>query len=430
MNLTQTRYPPLRFDFDHSKEISQSELVLLMLCTTRGLCKVVGLDRPGTDELETLATNAFASIDRDHSGEISLQEFSEWALREPGLLLYLKRFAATRLIFENQVQYDALLQQICNSFVQFAVQIEQRDAHQGLPFHHHHQQLACSTGTCKEVIKRHCPHTQEREVEYLVQAMQTTMEKRRSMAADELTNPLSPSLHCHSMDAGGGDGDALLPQLISMDVFCLIAASYVAFIVADEDQEHLLNLDELKVLLWLIRGKEPTPSIVDSYMKSLDRDHNGALSALEWVTFAVENDARTGTLSFTTQIHLLFTHADRNGDAMLTLHELCQGLKPILLQNLVVAEEMGPSPVTHHPEAICKNRRVASLALEKQLKEHADAINSLIAGLANELMEALDKNQSHRIEWYEFRQQVDYLERRVHEMKSYIKDFVLTQHAS
>ena len=212
------------------------------------------------------------------------------------------------------------------------------------------------------------------------------------------------------MDAGGGDGDALLPQLISMDVFCLIAASYVAFIVADEDQEHLLNLDELKVLLWLIRGKEPTPSIVDSYMKSLDRDHNGVLSALEWVTFAVENDARTGTLSFTTQIHLLFTHADRNGDAMLTLHELCQGLKPILLQNLVVADEMGP--------------------LEKQLKEHADAINSLIAGLANELMEALDKNQSHRIEWYEFRQQVDYLERRVHEMKSYIKDFVLTQHAS
>ncbi|KAF4144086.1 hypothetical protein GN958_ATG06726 [Phytophthora infestans] len=42
------------FDFDHSKMISQDELVLLMLCTTRGLCKVVGKPRPATDSLEAL----------------------------------------------------------------------------------------------------------------------------------------------------------------------------------------------------------------------------------------------------------------------------------------------------------------------------------------------------------------------------------------
>ncbi|DAZ95200.1 TPA: hypothetical protein N0F65_013045, partial [Lagenidium giganteum] len=74
------------FDFDHSKEISNHELVLLMICSTRGLCKVVGLDRPSTFELEAMAVDAFATIDRDHNGQISLREFSDWALKEPNLI--------------------------------------------------------------------------------------------------------------------------------------------------------------------------------------------------------------------------------------------------------------------------------------------------------------------------------------------------------
>lgn len=422
-----------RFDFDHSQEISQHELVLLMLCTTRGLCKVVGLDRPGTEELEELATAAFVSIDRDHSGEISLKEFSDWALREPNLLLYLKRFAATRLIYENQLQYDTLLKQICSSFVQFAIQVGAQDpstsdnGSSSLPQH----QLACSAGTCKEVIKLHCPSTEEREVNYLVRAMQDTMKKRGlhnfSIEAKESHSGVTPEAQTQA-DALGFDG-ALLPQMVSMEVFCLISASYVAFIVADEDKEHLLNLQELLILLWLIRGKEPSPLIVDSYMKSLDRDQNGVLSALEWVTFAIENDARTGSLTFTTQIQLLFADADRNGDAMLSLQELCAGLKPIILQSLV-GEELSISQQTGDEESVVDltktiNAKAATLALEKKLREHSEPITSLIAGLANELMQALDKNQSHRIEWYEFRSQLDYLEDRVRQMKSYIKDFVL-----
>lgn len=443
-----------RFDFDHSQEISEHELVLLMLCTTRGLCKVVGLDRPGTEELEELATAAFVSIDRDHSGEISLKEFSDWALKEPNLLLYLKRFAATRLIYENQLQYDTLLKQICSSFVQFAIQVQQATGAQNTGTSNYdsspQHQLACSAGTCKEVIKLHCPSTEEREVNYLVCAMQETMKKRglssssSSMSDSKELMPgaqQTPVVQIEtSFDALVLDG-SLLPQMVSMEVFCLISASYVAFIVADEDKEHLLNLQELSILLWLIRGKEPSPQIVDSYMKSLDRDQNGVLSALEWVTFAIENDARTGRLTFTTQIQLLFTEADRNGDAMLSLQELCAGLKPIILQSLV-AEELAFSRQQQQQQSQPTidgggGEPVASVlvtetmvnakveALEKKLREHAEPIASLITGLANELMQALDKNQSHRIEWYEFRSQLDYLEDRVQQMKSYIKDFVL-----
>ncbi|EEY62917.1 EF hand containing protein, putative [Phytophthora infestans T30-4] len=91
------------FDFDHSKMISKDELVLLMLCTTRGLCKVVGKPRPATDSLEVLATDAFSRIDRDQNGRISLDELSEWIVHERTVMTYLAKFANTRVIYENQV---------------------------------------------------------------------------------------------------------------------------------------------------------------------------------------------------------------------------------------------------------------------------------------------------------------------------------------
>ncbi|TYZ67774.1 hypothetical protein PybrP1_001204 [[Pythium] brassicae (nom. inval.)] len=391
------------FDFDHSQEISQHELVLLMLCTTRGLCKVIGLDRPGTEDLEALATSAFVSIDRDQSGAISLPEFADWALQEPSLMVYLKRFASTRLIYEDQLAYDALLQHMCSSFVQFAVQAE-RDAQ-----HRQQRQLACSAGTCRDVITRHCPSTTAPEADYLVRAMQETMER---------TAP--------SIGVGPGADDAGLPHMVTLEVFCLVCAPYAAFVVADDDKQHVLSLQELLVLLWLLRGKEPSAPVVDSYMRSLDRDRSGALSALEWVSYAVESDARTGgSLSFATQVQLLFTSADRNGDAVLSLHELGAGLKPIVLQALV-ADEMARVASAHkNQDASASASAVAVLALEKQLAEHSETIAGLLAGLANELMLALDQDASHRIEWVEFRPQLDFLETRVRETTAFIRDFVL-----
>jgi hypothetical protein len=76
-----------------------------MICTSRGLCKMIGLVRPETPILEILARAAFEVIDRDKSGMISLKEFSDWALNEPSIMKYIQTFATTRLIYENQLQY-------------------------------------------------------------------------------------------------------------------------------------------------------------------------------------------------------------------------------------------------------------------------------------------------------------------------------------
>ena len=67
------------FDFDHSDEISQPELVILMMSTTRGLCKVANLERPAVEEFELLVAKAFAKMDQDHSNCISYDEFYLWS---------------------------------------------------------------------------------------------------------------------------------------------------------------------------------------------------------------------------------------------------------------------------------------------------------------------------------------------------------------
>lgn len=300
-----------------------------MLCTTRGLCKVVGLDRPAADELEELTNTAFASIDRDSSGQISLAEFSDWILHERSVVAYLTRFASTRVIYENQVLYDTLLKQLCTLFVEYAVSL---GVHGGSGASSKH--LACSTGTCREIIVRACSAAAPREVEYLVSTMQTCMTRKyqHTVHRHEQTTDTDDAKDSKEADAPETSLPACnLPTMINMDVFCTVMSPYVAFVAADEDSQHQIDMRELRVLLWLIRGKEPAPAIVDSIMKSLDRDHNGVLSVLEWVSYALENDRRTGNLSFTTQMQLPFTRADQNKDAALTLPELSAGLNEILM---------------------------------------------------------------------------------------------------
>ncbi|GLD97965.1 hypothetical protein PINS_up006662 [Pythium insidiosum] len=63
--------------------------------------------------------------------------------------------------------------------------------------------------------------------------------------------------------------------------------------------------------------------------------------------------------------------------------------------------------------------------IRRRRVSQAEAVHGLITGLANELMTVMDKNQSHRIEWFEFRQHLDYLQQRIDETKRFIRDHIL-----
>ncbi|KAK1940821.1 Neurocalcin-delta B [Phytophthora citrophthora] len=374
------------FDFDHSQDISQAELVLLMLCTTRGLCKVAGLPRPATDELEDLATEAFSKIDKDQSGQISLAEFTEWVLNERSVMVFLAKFANTRVIYENQVQYDLMLKEVCAAFMNFSDMDATEEEKRG------QQAMLCSEILCEEMIQRYCPAATKEEIAFLLRTMKTIMK-----------NKLESS------------------PVISMDAFFLVISPYAAFLAADDDGTHSINVKELKILIWLLRGSEPSQTMVESFMKSLDINGDGSLNAIEWVSYALETNKETGSQSFANQIHLLFATSDLNGDAMLSLTELQAGLTSIFAGHLERLE----APVEATSPGSAWEELTAAEHVERRRKSKFSSISSLASDLAKEIMQELDANDSMRIEWYEFRQHLDYLEQRVVEMKLYIQKHIV-----
>ncbi|RLN53937.1 hypothetical protein BBJ29_008415 [Phytophthora kernoviae] len=109
------------FDFDHSKEISQDELVLLNF------------------------TN------RDRTGQISLDECSKWAMDEKSVMVYLAKCTNTRMVYDNQIQCNLMLKEIYTTFVNFAQHKKSKDGQRA---------LFCPVDVYEEIIQRHCSATE------------------------------------------------------------------------------------------------------------------------------------------------------------------------------------------------------------------------------------------------------------------------------
>ncbi|KAF4029214.1 hypothetical protein GN244_ATG19074 [Phytophthora infestans] len=338
------------FDFDHSKMISQDELVLLMLCTTRGLCKV--------------------------NGKISLDELTEWIVHERTVVTYLAKFANTRVIYENQVQYDLMLKELSTAFLNFAEPEKDK------------LKFQCSEDVCEELIQRYCPAAGKYEIDFLLQKMNKSMKNTRSLVKYGESN--------------------VSDNAISMDAFFFVLSPFIAFLAADDDGEHSINIKELKILLWLMFGSEPSSKMVENFKNALDSNHDDSLNAMEWVSYALETNEQTGSQSIVNQIHLLFATSDVNGDAILTLPELQRGLISIFTDHLE------PVNTPSKPVKSVETRRQAQFS----------TISSLATDLVKEIMGELDANDTRRIEWYEFRQHLEYLDRRVMEIKTYIETHV------
>ncbi|KAF4033589.1 hypothetical protein GN244_ATG14488 [Phytophthora infestans] len=112
---------------------------------------------------------------------------------------------------------------------------------------------------------------------------------------------------------------------------------------------------------------------------------------MEWVSYALKTNKQTGSQSFVNQIHLL-------------LRDVGQ-----------------PVNTPSKPESA----REEVKSVETRHKSQFSTISSLATDLVKEIMGELDANDTRRIEWYEFRQHLEYLDRRVMEIKTYIETHVL-----
>lgn len=97
-----------------------------------------------------------------------------------------------------------------------------------------------------------------------------------------------------------------LDDSVALCDFSSAISSFIAYDVADDNASDSLDFKELKVLLWLMRGAEPSNQQVKLLLASMDEDHNGTISRLEWVSYMAVIDKSTGVLYFNAQMRHLF----------------------------------------------------------------------------------------------------------------------------
>jgi hypothetical protein len=57
------------------------------------------------------------------------------------------------------------------------------------------------------------------------------------------------------------------------------------FSAVDINNTDELDIDNTKMLLWLLDGKEPTPLRIQQEMANLDTNHNGTIDRLEFISY-------------------------------------------------------------------------------------------------------------------------------------------------
>ncbi len=58
-----------------------------------------------------------------------------------------------------------------------------------------------------------------------------------------------------------------------------------SFLATDVNQDNQLNTNEVKTLLWLIEGEEPTEKRVGRDIAMIDADDSGTIDKLEWIKY-------------------------------------------------------------------------------------------------------------------------------------------------
>jgi Ca2+-binding EF-hand superfamily protein len=83
------------FDYDRSGNLSQDEMVLMLMSGARGLCKLAGMVCPPIAELEQTAERMFKELDEDGSKSVETEELVHWLATDKDVMAYISRFVGS-----------------------------------------------------------------------------------------------------------------------------------------------------------------------------------------------------------------------------------------------------------------------------------------------------------------------------------------------
>ena len=63
-------------------------------------------------------------------------------------------------------------------------------------------------------------------------------------------------------------------MIVSEGEFMRVMSFWAAFSANDINRDNLLDIQEMKMLIWLVNKAKPTPAILQREMQIMDRDHS------------------------------------------------------------------------------------------------------------------------------------------------------------
>lgn len=109
--------------------------------------------------------------------------------------------------------------------------------------------------------------------------------------------------------------------LISQDNFEAIVSPWASFSATDINNDNELDISELKTLFWLMENTEPDMMRVHMEMDAIDRDGNGTIDRIEFISYLVSpNEQGVGYFDF--ELRKSFERFDSNRDGRIDSTEL------------------------------------------------------------------------------------------------------------
>lgn len=120
-------------------------------------------------------------------------------------------------------------------------------------------------------------------------------------------------------------------SIVSEMEFMRIMRTWASFTANDINNDNMLDIREMKMLIWLHSNSKPTQAVLEREMQIMDTDHSMTVDRIEWVSYLCAPSVSYYQLGnrdyYDFRMRELFDEIDGDKDGTLSIEEFWNYLK-------------------------------------------------------------------------------------------------------